>query len=348
MKKSWFVCLLGLGFLVFSFAFAQVSRQRPAQLARPSTKIEQFLKFLETAKSLKEVKAELAKVRFTAAETNELKNNTQQSARYQQNMDRIIAQSKAILQPKMKMAEARMASVAREANAGRPAAAGPGRDVFGPREPATCPPSGPLKIAAMPAELNPGYDFTITGTGFGDRQGTIRVVLPEALKGLEQATISSWKDCYIRARLSADIPELDKPQTQLVLMTSRAGLGDKVSRAVTVKPRPQYITLSDSGLCIGVAGIFPFGSSGGEVTACDKVCFDFPLINGYYVTKLDFEPMLMSEDADSVVALESSPPLNTPNVSLRTLVKARMSSCNMGGWNLAIVLAGPKGKPYRN
>ncbi len=348
MKRSWFVWLLGSSFLVFSVAFSQVARQRPAQLARPSAKIEQFLKFLETAKSLNEVKAELAQVRFTAAEIDELKNNAQQSARYKQNMDRIVAQSKAILQPKMNMAEARMATMAKEANAGRLAAAGPGRDRFGPKEPATCPPSGPLKIAAMPAELNPGYDFTITGTGFGDKQGTIRVVLPETLKSLEQATISSWKDCYIRARLSADIPELDKPQTQLVLMTSRAGLGDKVSRAVTVRPRPQYITLSDNGFCIGVGGLFPLGSTGPEITACDKVCFDFPLINGYYVYKLDFEPMLMSEDADSVVALESSPPLNTPNVSLRTLVKARMSSCNIGGWGLSIVLAGPKGKPYRN
>jgi hypothetical protein len=115
-----------------------------------------------------------------------------------------------------------------------------------------------------------------------------------------------------------------------------------------VKPEIVYVNLSDGGMCIGPGALWPLAPvDPNDVTNCDKTCFDFTLINDYYVYKVDFQAIPMLGDTSAAMELLSSPPLNTPNGSARATVKVRMPPYSAGAWALSVVLAGPRGLPYK-
>ena len=350
MKRPWLALVAIFTLLLLSFAFlhSQIARPQPAPAKRDTTKVERFLKFMETAKTLTEVKAEVMKAHFTPAELDHLKNDPKDSRRYRQSMDRIIAQTKTSLQPRMAASRQRMEAAVNEARAGqfaptsgRPAKGMPGVII----PPAQCPPPGPFKIIKLDATIYPGRDFEISGTGFGDKQGTVRIVLPPELKSFEMPAISSWKDCSVIARLRADLPKLAAPNRMLYLTTSD---GQRSSRPVMVKRETVYVNLSDGGMCMGPGALWPLVDvDPNEVTNCDKVSFDFTLINDYYVYKVDFEPLPLLGDTSAAMELVSSPPLNAPNCYVRAAVNVRMPPFTAGAWGLSVVLAGPRGLPYK-
>ena len=147
----------------------------------------------------------------------------------------------------------------------------------------------------------------------------------------QRAIILSWTECLIFVRFSGDISGVKSSNdASLVLKTSD---GKETTRMISFQAILDHFTFWENGECQG----WYWGCSK------DWTLFDYRLVNDYVIS----DRILWEDYGGGHSEITSCSPLNTPNVSAKTVVHSGVAAFGVSKWTLYLQITGPKGLPYK-
>ena len=313
-----------------SQATTQIEQKKVLQARPIVTAVEGFLQSVLAAQSLAEIKAAYDKANLSQSEQDELRRKIEASPELQKNLDRHLAEqkasAKALIDQRNREFAAKIEAAKLEQRDLQSKALDQPLGVLLTRCPSA---DQPTIDIVKGAPLIPGKEFRILGKGFGEPQpGSIDLMIPGPIPA-QRAIIISWKACEVHARISGEIYGLRASnKASLVLKTSD---GKEATKVTNFQPLWDYFDTYKEGECWGI-----FGCSK------DWTLNDFSLKNDYIIYQMEFFP-----GGDGHAEITYRPPMNTPNVSARTVVHAGAKAFGWSMWGLHVFFRGPKGLPYK-
>ena len=303
----------------------------PIKATKASNKVQEFITSFRVARSLAEIKAAFDKANLSQSEQDELRRKIEASPELQKNLDRHLAEqkasAKALIDQRNREFAAKIEAAKLEQHDLQSKALDQPLGVLLTRCPSA---DQPTIDIVKGAPLIPAKEFRILGKGFGEPQsGSIDLMIPGPIPAL-RAIIISWKACEVHARFSGEISGVRASnEASLVLKTSD---GKEATKVTSFQPLWDYFHTYDEGMCFGM----PFGCSR------NWTLNDFNLKNDYIIYEIELFPW-----GDGHAEITYRPPMNTPNVSARTVVHSGTKALGFSNWDLHVIFRGPKGLPYK-
>jgi hypothetical protein len=332
---SIFICVC----VSTTFAQQPLPQQKPLQIV-PKTigtgKIDKFLSFFQTAKSLKDVQTAFTQANFTQAEVTQLQGRIEASPSLKQKLDGLynqVNEAAKIESAKKTSEEARQVATANvqlnqnlmiahqestnKIKVGTGAALDPE---------VRCQADTP-SISEVSGVM-PGVEFAVRGMGFGKDPGTVDVM---AGGFVFPARINRWNSCVAYAQLSADIQGV-RPDNQAAV-SLKTSAGREVRYYTRFTPLTEIRVYTEHGSILGQF----WGASKDFYFWRTSV-----LKNDWYVL---ITGLIRYGGGTGHAEITLLPPTNTPNCPTRTHVHAGVAALGSVGFTVAQRIAGPKGTP---
>ncbi len=352
--KTGRIFLIGLFICVFLSVSFSVSFSQTT-----TTKVQNFLKVIQAAKTLVEVGTAFNKAKFSQSEIDQLKKAITYSPTLTQKIKQLYNQEFALMKPRMdqnKQAalanlntlKSRYTILQQQKEAAAQAALQQAANTTNPCE------SDTPMIISNTVPIEPGVLFQVLGKGFGKTPGTILLSLGA---NTYYANIEAWDECYVGARLMSEISGVRATnEATLVLRTG----GRETSKRTSFQPTLECIYVYNWG-SNGVGDIvreyYPQLQADKEAVSLKPIILpdlggsadwsvnDFQLRNDWFVISRYFRTPFIGADAHAEITYPSA--LNSPNDIARTDVHAGWGVFSQVLWELFEYFAGPKGLAYK-
>jgi hypothetical protein len=308
-----------------------VLKQAPGiETGKRTPKVETFLKSIETAQSLEEVRTGFDKVGLSQSEADGLKREIEVSPVLKQKLEGLAKQDEPKAQAKLaqfkREASTKVEALKAQYSTSQQAKMKKAEGALPRVLPGSCPPSEYLIIdRILGAPIEPGVVFAVEGKGFGAERGSIDLMVGGHTY---PAFISEWTACYVHARLSDEISGL-RASNEAMLVVNRAD-GKVLRLPTSFIPLMETMDIYDHG---------EVGLGGSE----DWKLNDFNLKNDWFVIDRAFHAWAPHGHAEITYASD----LNVPNGSARTNIHGGCLFIGEARWSLHTIVRGPKGLPYR-
>ncbi len=323
---SFFICV----FLWVSVSFSQTT----------SIKVQNFLKVIQAATSLAEVRTALDKAKFTQSEFDQLKKAITSSPTLTQKINQLVSQARALMKPKMDQLEQAalanleamktkyVASLQQKAAMTQAQIQENIKNIIA----TACVSDSPIIESVSGAPIMPGVSFAVHGKGFGKGPGSIDLMVEGFVY---RAIINRWDECYVWASLTPEISGL-RASNYATLVLRTAG-GRETNKVTSFQPLLEFTYLYDWDE-------FNFTSGGSN----DYILNNYQLKNDWFVSSRNFKYFVDSSTGGSGHAeITYASDLNVPNGSARTNVHAGCSWLAIVDWGLHTYIFGPKGLAYK-
>ncbi|MFX0198528.1 MAG: hypothetical protein ACFFCW_20605 [Candidatus Hodarchaeota archaeon] len=336
MKKNplflvgFFLCIFFSTTLVQQ-AFPQQKLSQPVQKMTGTGKIDQFLKVLQGAKSLKEVQAAFNQARFSKAEVKQLQSKIEASPSLKKKLDSLYNQAEAaarVESGKMESQEAKQTAIAvaqlnQNLKARHLQSIRSIKQVVAlMRDPEVrCKADAP-SISEV-SDVMPGVEFAIRGMGLGKDSGHVDVITQTRIF---RARINQWNSCVVYAQLSSDIAGVRQDDQATVSLTTNVGIVVRHFARFTPLMETKFYQKQKAlnGWYWGASKDYTFWNS--------------VLKNDWYVLGTGLQHRLQGH-----AEITLAPPQNTPNCSSRTRVHAGVAAFGKCFFYVFQRIAGPKG-----
>jgi len=348
------VCLLAILLCAGLAAFSQVQRQRkvpPGPIVKSENKVDLFLKAVQDATTMNEVRAAFDRAGFTPGELEELKRKVEASPSAKQKTellakeeetssareieraeraakDRLAMISKGVIQKQEREIRNRSARMKQEASASLKA-----RTDLASRLTAdpnvVCAADSP-SIDKIYGPITPGAEFGIMGKGLGPAPGSIDVIVDGRLF---RADVNEWNACHVYAQLPNDVEGIKAGHATMVLKTNS---GKEASKDTAFEPSLEFRYESSPWQVINSCF---FGAHG------DWTFFKYSLVNGWHVVDVRVTQYLNGTGGHAETT--SEPEKNVNNVRATTQLHAGAVGVTTLHCNVTIYFAGPKGVPHK-
>jgi hypothetical protein len=304
----------------------------PVQLGFDRGKIDNFLKVLQGAQSLKEAQTAFNQAKFSKDEATGLQRQIESSPTLKAKLDGLYNQEmaaakiemdkmKAVEAQQMKIAEAQLNKelvTAQQASFSRLTKQ---RVALLLDPEVRCRADAP-SIGEV-SEVMPGEQFVIQGMGLGKDPGTVDVMVGGFVF---PAVINSWNSCQVLAQLSANIKGV-RPDNQAAV-SLKTSTGREVRHFTKFTPLMEEKYYGERDSC---AGWFTGRST--TYTYWDRV-----LKNDWYV-----KTTWLHHWGEGHAEITQAPPENMPHFSTFTLVHAGVAAFGICSFCCYQIIAGPKG-----
>lgn len=336
-------------------AFSEVQRQRkvpPAPIVKPQGKVDQFLKVVQEAQSLREVRAAFDQAGFTPNELDELKRKVEASPSIRQKTGMLAKQeetpstreieqaeraaknrlamiSKGVIQKQDREIRNRVARMKQEVSASLKARTDlASRLTADPN--AVCAADAPM-IERILGPITPDAEFGILGKGLGPVPGSVDVMVDGKVF---RARINGWNACSVYAQLPRDVEGVKGGQATVAL---KSNTGKEASGNAKFEP---LLEVRRDTSPVQEVWAWYWGGHG------DWDFFDYKLTNGWSVVEVH---VWYHDRPDGYGHAETNyePPRMTPDVSARTGLHAGVNAWGKIKCSVSIYFAGPKGVPHR-
>ena len=337
------IFLVGVFFcFCISLSLSQQRQAKPSKVVRVAGKIEKFLKTVQEAKSLDEVKVAHTQAGFTQAELDQLKREVESSPALKQKTDQLFEQAQAAAKPEIERVireaevkltalksnhaaqlkqkqESRIAEFQRKSSEPLPDR----KQSLDPN--VRCAAEAPT-IDEVMGPVEPGVPFRVSGKGLGASPGSVDLMTQGRVYA---AFIDSWNSCGIRARLANDISGvLASDEAMIVVKTSA---GKEVRKGTSFQPTLEFKSNSSEDKSI-------IGWYWGNTQ--DWVEFDYYLKNQWYVVNTT-----CYHCCNGHCEITKAPPTNVPNGNALTVVHQGVAAFGVASCHVVQLIAGPKGLP---
>lgn len=310
-------------------------------------KVDQFLKVVQEAQTINEVRIAFDKAAFNPSETAALKTRIESSATIRKRIEQLQAQAMKEMTPataqgkrtakadfqklNRELAERQRAQFSEQGARIRQALTASAKQrVTAQTEAAIRCQSDIPVVEKVYGPVMPGVEFGIEGRGFGTIAGSIDVLVDGHIF---RASVNEWTPCYIYAKLAANI---DGVRQRTATVSLRISDGKEASQQVMFVPVMEArMETADrlllSGYCCG--------------NHHDWNVFGFRLINDWTVSSVGLSYWL--HDGDGHAETTSEPPKNYENVNAEVRVHGGVSGFATIGIDVTLYLVGPKGLAYK-
>lgn len=336
-------------------AFSQIPGQRkvpPAPVVKSENKVDQFMKVVQAAKTLGDVRAAFEQAGFTPNELDELKRKIESSSSAMKRIETLSNQNNAATRTKVARSEnatkARLASLRKELAEKQAAEIRAGeaklrQEMAGSLKSRTglasrlsadpnvvCAADNPT-IKNIYGPIRPGMEFGIDGVGLGSAAGSVDVMVDGHVF---RANLKEWTQCHAYAYLSSDIGGVRSGEATVSLRTNS---GKEASGTVhflpTLEGRVEHSKmLSLQGYCCGNHAYWNL--------------FDIDLKNDWYATSAEVTTYVDPDDGGHA-EITGEPVRYQPNCRARVVIHAGVSGFNSLDAYVHLYIAGPKGLPHK-
>lgn len=325
-----------------------ILKQQPGiETGKRTTKVEAYLKSVETAQSLEEVRAGFAKAGLSQSEAEGLKREIEASPALKQKLEGLVRQDQTKVQAKVtqfkREASAKVEALKTQYATSQQVKIRTAEGLLSKMRPGACPPSDKLIIEKISGEpIEPGVVFAVSGKGFGSDRGSLDLMFGGHTY---PAFIMEWTECYVHARLSDEITAV-RPSKDAMLVLKKPD-GKEIRQPTSFQPLLEYASIIDEeGITYDselVPGLLLGGAAVDLGESKDWTKNNFQLINDWVVK----DRVLQVSSHRGHAEITSASALDTPNGSARTDVHAGREAYGYARWTLSTCVVGPKGLPYR-
>jgi hypothetical protein len=350
--------------------------------AKTSSKVEGFLKSVQAARSLAEVRAAIPNANFSQVELDQIKKQIDSSPALRQKIETFVNQRRAEFKKEGEMLKNRVDAKAAALAAKRVPEINKSLRKesqfkqktavlakFGDRR--SCESDVPVVTgieANIPEQsIQPGQEFGIRGKGLGTGPGAVDLMTQGHIFPVH---ITEWTNCIVWARLDPD-EVVGVRADPAAIISLRTNTGRETRYETKFQPTLVCITgfppfrfgqpiqpgnydwaLNAGGSLEPDTGDYLLAFfamwSGCTGNSGDWTVTDFTLKNDYCIEQIVFDSASDSGDpGDAHAEITASPPLHTPNCSARTNVHAGTKLCYKIYWGLNLWVIGPKGLPFK-
>jgi hypothetical protein len=327
-------------------------RQEPGfGTGKATAKVEDFLKSVQTARSLAELKAASTRANISQGEIDQVKKAIESSPVLKQKIEQFRKEAEAAAQPAFEQFKRKIAAkvetakselIAKQAAIERPRA-GYKAQQYGVDCPYDVPVISSIKSTEEGEPIQPGIQFGIFGKGLGTGPGAVDLLIQGRTFPVQ---IQKWNNCVVWATLNRD--DVSGVHADLgAIISLRTNTGRETRQTTRFKPTLVFVSSADDrdlGLYDQCHSTLCFGSS------CDTTFWKmFALKNDWCIVSVVFDYSVNESGGPGSghAELTKSPPLNTPNCSAETHVHAGASGCAAVYFSVHILIEGPKGVPYK-
>ncbi len=246
MKRAR-IFLIGLFICVFVSVSFSVSFSQTT-----SVKVQNFLKFIQAATSLAEIRAAFDKANFTQSELDQLKKAITSSPTLTQKINQLYNQEFALMKPRMdqnKQAalanlEAMKTKYVASQLQKRAATQAQIQEKIKNIIATACVSDAPIIESISGTPIQPGVSFAVFGKGFGKSPGGLFL----NLGGNDYyGIIDDWGECCVRARLMSEISGL-RASNYVPLVLRTAG-GKETTKTASFQPTLEFTYVYNWGSC---------------------------------------------------------------------------------------------------
>jgi len=333
--------VLALAGFLLAQSSQQLAKPVPQAKATGTEKVDAFLKAVQGAKSLQEVRAAYEKAGFSQAELDGLKAKFDRTPSLKQKFDQLRKEARTAAKPRIERSQAAAKSKltaieSKSRNVKVKAQLDQRKKIndmltgrFNPNVECAAETPAILKVHGA---VTPGEEFYIEGRGFGATAGTVNVALLNEGR-VYRATTTEWNACGVWARISGSIEGVKADQAEVTLETSS---GKKAAGRVNFLPLIEYRTdtveFELQGYCCG--------------NSADWKAFDYKLQNDWYVCGTTVEYTRLIE-GNGHAEITHAPDLLFPDGLAKTEVHGGVSNVGLIWVDVYEFVAGPKGLPHR-
>ena len=323
-------------------AFSQQKLSQPVRKTTVTGKIDQFLKVLQGAKSLKEVQTAFNRAKFSKTEVRQLQGKIKSSSSLEKKLDGLYNQATAaarVESAKMNRQEAKRTAMAK-AQLNKRLTAAHLKSVSKIRQSVAAISMDPeVRCQADTptirdvSDVMPGVQFAIRGKGFGKDPGRVNVCTGGHTF---RALIKKWNSCVVYAQLSySNISGVRSDDQSIVDLKTSAG--KEISHSTRFTPLMETKFYSESDLLKG----WFWGDSK------DYIFWNRVLKNDWYVLGTGIKHHSAAALIGGHAEITQAPPQNTLNCSTRTKVHAGVPGFGKCYFYVFQRIAGPLGmSPY--
>ena len=330
----------------FSVSFSQTT----------SVKVQNFLKVIQAAASLAEVRVAYENAKFTQSEFDQLKKAILSSPTLKPKVDQLYSQEKALMRPKMdqnqQTALANLQAMKTKYAQTQLQKTMTTKAVMQERiknltvtQANACVSDMPIIESISGAPIEPGVSFGVLGKGLGNIPGSIDVMFG----GLPpyRAIILSWNGCGVEAQLTIKVTGVRASNDARVILTTADGKVTNMRTSFQPMPDCTYWynwgEAYDTHVSTSILGTYGGYLGGGNK---DWSVGNFQLKNDWFLTGRNFIYYFdekAGKNAHAEVTYTST--LMVPNGSAQTDVHAGWNAFSWVGWDLYTYLCGPIGLP---